>query len=344
MLTSTLRSRIKTVLQPFAGNRYAGLAAWLTYHRIAPNDYRPEEFSPNLSLFVTMDQFDRQMRYVSENFNCIGIDEMIQKLRTGTVEPRSLVVTFDDGHRDNLELALPILKKYGVPAVIYVTTGFIGKTIRSFWWYDHELIVRKLDRIKLEWRGKVVSWRTSGRRAKENAFFELNSIFKSASPEEQIKWMRQLREQAGVLEESQTTDALSWEDLISLDREPLVTIGAHSVSHAVLSQLDPSALRQEMSESKRTLEHKLGHPVAHFAYPFGSNKHAAKREFETARECGFESACTTRIGHIQKFHAHHLQSLPRMTVDYHDNLESFGWKLSGLECLIKRPWSRFIAD
>jgi peptidoglycan/xylan/chitin deacetylase (PgdA/CDA1 family) len=260
------------------------------------------------------------------------------------VKPRSLVVTFDDGHRDNLELALPILKKYGVPAVIYVTTGFVDNTIRSFWWYDHELIIRKLDRIELMWRGKRISWNTSSVRAKRNAFFELNSIFKTASPEEQAGWMRELREQAGMAPEAQLSDALSWEDVLTLDREPLITIGAHSDSHAVLSRIDLPSLNREMAESKRTLERKLGHPVLHFAYPFGDRKHAARREFETARECGFESACTTRIGHIQKFHADHLLSIPRMTIDYRDNMESFGWKLSGLDCLIKRPWSRFIAD
>jgi len=92
---------------------------------------------------------------------------------------------------------------------------------------------------------------------------------------------------------------LSWVDLRSLSEDPLVTIGAHTLTHPVLSTLPAEQSCYEIAESGKTLEHHTGHPVRHFAYPFGGLVEAGAREYEFAKTAGFATAVTTRNGLIE---------------------------------------------
>jgi peptidoglycan/xylan/chitin deacetylase (PgdA/CDA1 family) len=344
MLKATLRSIARRPLEPLVQTCFLGTGTCLTYHRISPDNFKPEPFSPNLVLQVPLAQFERQMKHLSENYQCLSLDDFIQRLRTGALEPRSVAVTFDDGYRDNLDLALPVLKKYNVPATIYLTTGLMDGTTRSLWWEINELAVRKLTRIELDWRGEKIVLNTSSTGSKKKAFSRLHSLFLNAGPDEQKEGVKQLCTQAGIEESRRNPQALTWDEVVQLNQERLVTLGAHSVSHAVLSKLSENDLRRELLESKLALEKRLGHEVRHLAYPFGNSGSAGGREFRIARECGYHSAVTTRLGHVYGFHAAHSHAIPRITVAYNDNFSHFTWKLAGLECLFKRPLSRFGAD
>src|SRR5207244_941711 len=102
--------------------------------------------------------------------------------------------------------------------------------------------------------------------------------------------------------------------------------------------LEMNRLTKEMAPDEQAeLMEELGHAVEHFAYPFGGAEHAGPREFEAARKAGFASALTTRIGHVQAFHAGRPHSIPRIAVDFRDDLKSFRWKLSGLQASVRRP-------
>lgn len=336
-----LKSSVKNRLLSLAGSRFAGLGVCLMYHRIAPAGYRPEAFAPNLSLHVGLEDFERQMRYVSEAFHCIGVDELAQGLREGRLKPGSLLVTFDDGYRDNLELALPVLRKYGVPAAIYVTTGYIDRKIPSFWWFEQEALIRERARVELEWNGERLSWDTSIVEGKLRAFNAIVSLFKSASPEEQQAGMSSLRAGSSPVADGQ---ALSWDEVRALDRDPLISIGAHAVSHSVMARLNPEELRRELAESKSMIEQKLGHSVGHFAYPFGGREHAGAREFAAARDCGYETALTTRPGRIRALHGRHLHAIPRVSIGFGGGLDVFLWRVNALGSLLKRPWGAWVAD
>jgi len=126
-----------------------------------------------------------------------------------------------------------------------------------------------------------------------------------------------------------------------LDREPLITIGAHTVDHFVLSQLPQEELERQLHESRRTLEQRLGHPILHFAYPFGGAEHAGPREFQAAEAAGFASAVTTRQNHWRTSSRDALHALPRLSIDFSDTLEDFRWKVSGLAGAVHRPLSLF---
>ena len=103
-------------------------AAVLMYHRVCPreNSWSFPGVSPN--------DFEKHMEYFKNNFNILPLDTLAQYLKDGkSVPQKSISITFDDGYRDNLVYAYPILKKYSIPATVFLTTGFIG-TDRLLWW------------------------------------------------------------------------------------------------------------------------------------------------------------------------------------------------------------------
>ena len=310
------------------------------YHHIAPGPaVRQARFRPNLELFVAEEEFEKQIRYVAANYDCLSIDEAVQALARGRLPRRSVVVTFDDGYRDNL-LAVPILKRYNVPAAIYITTGAIARA-RTFWWDEHETILDRLGSLELSWRGTPRRWDLSSHALKQQAFGELNLMFKALPPAEQDELLTVLRNAARAAgSEPPYFDfnaMLSWDEVAALDREPLITIGAHTVDHFVMRQLPEDELHRQIHECRTDLERHLGHPITHFAYPFGREEHADVREFQAVADDGFASAVTTRPGHWKASAPH---ALPRLSVDYSDTMDDFRWKLSGWSAVQQRLQQR----
>jgi peptidoglycan/xylan/chitin deacetylase (PgdA/CDA1 family) len=302
------------------------------YHHIAPGAAtRQARFRPNLELFVAEEEFEKQIRHVAANHECLSIDEAVELLAKGKLPRRSVIVTFDDGYRDNL-LALPILKRYNVPATIYVTTGAISRA-RTFWWDEHETILGSLDALEFPWRGQSHRWDLSSEPLKHRAFGDLNLMFKALAPVDQDELLNVLRDSAHARGSAppyfDPEAMLSWDEVVALDREPLITIAAHTVDHYVMRQLPEDELQRQIHESRNELERRLGHPVTHFAYPFGREEHADAREFSAVAAAGFASAVTTRPGHWRTASNTAMHALPRLSIDYSDTMEDFRWKLSG---------------
>jgi peptidoglycan/xylan/chitin deacetylase (PgdA/CDA1 family) len=131
-------------------------------------------------------------------------------------------------------------------------------------------------------------------------------------------------------------DALSWAELTTLARDPLVTLAAHTMTHPVLRQLDAASAKEEMAHSKMRLEDMLGIPIDHFAYPFGGADACGEREFALAREIGYKTATTTQICNIFSDHARHLWSLPRIPLDSTaERVSDLDLHLSGLTSAVR---------
>ena len=108
---------------------------------------------------------------------------------------------------------------------------------------------------------------------------------------------------------------MGWQEIALLARDPLVTIGAHTVNHAMLAKLPEKAVRTEMDLSRTVIEAALGLRPAHLSYPYGDPGSAGPREFNIARELGFATAVTTRPGVLFRSHARHLTALPRLSLN-----------------------------
>ena len=334
------RSRLMRALS----RPWAGLATCLMYHRICPDpsgsDDLTGDFAPNRDLSVTVSAFDEQMAFVAEHFNCLSLPEAVERLACGELPERSLIVTFDDGYLDNLTLALPILRKHGVPATVYIATGLIEKGDLP-WWYELEDLIAAADGFHIHWHKQHMHFSTIDADAKRRTFETLNPMLKRMDPTEQARFMALLRKDSRKPAE-QTNQFMSRQQLIELASDPLITIGAHTHHHLALSCLKPIQLRHEISRSKELLEDWLKQPIEHLAYPYGGEAHASTREFGVAAELGFSSAVTTRLGHVQEFHKDNLLALPRIGIGYRDCMARFEWELSGLYCMTRRPRSRWI--
>lgn len=339
---SYLRRLVKaTASAPPLARIFAHGATCLMYHRVLEDHCFQEGFHPTRGLSVRQSDFEAQMRLVARCGEPLSLPEAVRRLQAGTLATNAVIVTFDDGYVDNLTLAAPILRRHGVPATIYVTTD--GPDDQAFlWWYELERLLGMLPEGAVEFHSQRVEW--CGDSQRHQAFGTLNELMKRSSPQDQQELLDALQSIAGSPASGLPRMMLTWEQIRELDADPLITIGCHTTHHHPMAQQSAEELAQDLVASRSSLETRLGHPVEHFAYPYGQRAEAAQREFTAVREAGFRSAVTTRSGHWMPAHRNHLFALPRTTITCHDTLADFKLKLFGVRTtLANRGW-RVVTD
>jgi peptidoglycan/xylan/chitin deacetylase (PgdA/CDA1 family) len=108
---------------------------------------------------------------------------------------------------------------------------------------------------------------------------------------------------------------MTWEDLAELAKDPLCTIGAHTVNHVMLKKVPESTARSEMEMSRSVIEAAIGVRPEHLSYPVGDATSADEREYRIAAELGFRTAVTTKPGVLFPEHRNHLMALPRISLN-----------------------------
>ncbi|WP_082512992.1 polysaccharide deacetylase family protein [Methylobacterium sp. Leaf125] len=322
-------SRADLWLGPVARGR--GLI--LTFHHVRPD--RPDSYDPNGLLAITPDFLDRTLALVRRRgFEIIGLDALPARLAAGG---RPFVVfTFDDGYRDNAEHAAPILRRHGAPWTLFVTSDFASGQGR-LWWLELEEAIRRLDRVRVPEAGLDLPARQA--REKSAAFDRVYRQLRSGPEARLLAVIADLCAEAGLAPGCMAGGlCLSWSELRSLGRDPLVTFGAHTISHPMLAKHDAAVARREIAEGRARIAAELGRPVPHLSYPVGDPTSAGPRDFALARELGFATAVTTRPGHLFAAHADHLHALPRVSVNGHHQTEAaLSALLSGVPFL---AWNR----
>lgn len=291
-----------------------GLGIVLMFHHVRPR--RDVAFAPNELLEITPEFLATVLAELRrEGFDVVPIAAVPDRLRSNQRSRPFAVLTFDDGYRDNVQYAWPILKQGGVPWTIFVTTEFAGGR-GHLWWLELEQAIARLDRIVISRNGEVWSLPSRTLDEKQDAFHAVYRELR-AGPVERLRTVTaDLASRAGIISNCLAAEfCLGWDELQDLAREPDVTIGAHTLSHPALAKLDTTAAEREIAESKALLERRLGRPVRHFAYPFGDRLSAGAREFRLVRDSGFATAVTSRPGHLFSDHADYLQALPRVSIN-----------------------------
>lgn len=313
-----------------------GMGHILMFHRIV-SDTNKQRVHNHLSLEITTEHLENIINYfIKQNYCFFSIDELYNMFISGTLPDKKFVVfTFDDGYRDNLHLAYPIFKKYKIPFTVYITTGIPNRTA-ILWWYILEDMIIEKDEVHFSWNEKQYYYHCKTSNEKEKTFeliqsfvhqnFNINNyleLFKELFKDFQTD----LTLQSSVL-------GLSWDEIRILNKDPLVSIGAHTVNHFNLSKIPEEDLRLEILQSKIELEKQLGQPIVHFAYPYGKSQHAAGREFECVKSLGFSTATTTNMGNVVKENSQMLCSLPRININRVTNEHVLQLQTSGLLPLI----------
>jgi peptidoglycan/xylan/chitin deacetylase (PgdA/CDA1 family) len=350
MSAQLLKKGAKKMLLSAAGrqllNWYRGRGSILMYHRISPTYF--DTFEPQKPLRVTPQAFDQQLRYLSEHFTILPLDQFLQQsLRTATKRRHAVSITFDDGYADNMQWALPILERYDAPATIFLCNSFISGQSCP-WWDELAWIVARVDTLPLPTTIDQIAQPCGTADQKEDLFLALNAIIKQLSPEELQSYMHSIRslvkedfpftQSAG----QRSGDFLSWADVQELSSHPLVSFGSHTQHHYALSTCSTEQVRSEIVESAQEISEYIKSVVPFLAYPFGSEDEVGPREFTIAQQCAASAAFTTRFGHIQTKHNQHCWSLPRLAIDGGDTLSSFSRKLSGYDACVAQRGRRLI--
>jgi peptidoglycan/xylan/chitin deacetylase (PgdA/CDA1 family) len=292
----------------------AGLGVVFMLHRVraAPDD---GAFAPNGALEVTPDFLDGALaRLKGLGIDIVDLNEAARRIaaRDGR---RFAVFTFDDGYADNLDVALPIFEAHDAPFTIYVTTGLIDGTA-DIWWLLLEEAIARLSRVRITAGAKTLDLAARNAAEKQAAWDAVYWRLRDLSIVDRRAAVAALAAQAGLDEKAMAQSvAATWPQLQKASAHPLVTLGAHTLTHPPLSALPDAAARAEIAESKNRIEAETGRAVQHFAYPFGDRGSAGPRDFALAREIGFATAVTTRRGPLFAEHAEHLHALPRVSLN-----------------------------
>ncbi len=298
------------------------------YHRIADLPTDPQR------LAVTAQHFAEHLDIIRSRYRPLQLGELAVALAQGRVPSRAVVVTMDDGYADNLHTAHPLLERHGVPATIFVASGYVGSG-RQFWWdelegialrpgilpprlryigesgpreYDVDMVRYGDEDYELHraWHVECADAPTARHRLYITLYHDLYRL----SVEKRAVALDALRACVdGLSAVSGTGRPLTIGELIELGRSPLVDIGAHSVTHAALPQLPLSAQRYEIQESRRQLEQILHRPVTAFGYPHGG---ATPETMRLVEEAGFACAGASEAGPVTR--RSHRYRLPRMLV------------------------------
>jgi peptidoglycan/xylan/chitin deacetylase (PgdA/CDA1 family) len=295
--------------------RCGGAGVILTLHHVRPA--RAGAFQPNRSLEVTPEFLDDVINALRrEGLEFVSLDEMHRRLCRGHLHHRFVCITFDDGYRDNLEWAYPILRHHRVPFAIFVASDFADHR-GHLWWRTIEEAVSANEYVTITVEGtqRTFICRTPGAKAATaQAIHRALGYLPSETAVRAV--VDAFANRMGIDTAAQCAAAcMSWDELATLAADPLVTIGAHTVSHPRLGKLAPVDARHEMAASAARIETMLGMRPRHFAYPFGDAAAAGPREFAVAAELGFKTAVTTRPGVLSEGDREGLTALPRISLN-----------------------------
>jgi peptidoglycan/xylan/chitin deacetylase (PgdA/CDA1 family) len=240
-----------------------------------------------------------------------------------------VLVTFDDGYRNNLTVAAPILREEGVPALFFLSTGYVGTT-RVLW--NHEVVMRVL-----HWPESGITLPSGRQNAlpselNERRSFsdEVNQSCKGLSEEHLAEYLRYLRGKTAsveVMDDPEARSFLSWDEVRKL-AEMGFEIGSHTVEHKILSRLTRARVATELLESKATIERELKQQCCAIAYPNGSAKDVNEMVYEEVRAAGYEwGFTTTPIWHKASEDPHRIS---RVGFPGHTEVATFKSYASGL--------------
>lgn len=292
------------------GRTLPSSVAILRYHSVQEN---PDDCANTIGYDITHSaaQFDAHMKLIRERFVPITLDEITACSENGEPLPRRAVaVTFDDGYRDNFEIAAPILEKYGVKAAVYVSVGWIDSHVIP--WFCR-LRHGMFSTHEKAWDGGPgIGVKTlSTEHERMQAFLAGCYMCATLAGAEQEAFLKSMETQLKV-EETGVANRLmmSWSELRELQNRGHI-VGSHTVTHPNVAQIDDELVFREMAEAKRVLDEKMERNIEHFSYPSPClQPHWTTATVEIARKVGYRTAVTCMRGSAGR--RHDLLALPRI--------------------------------
>lgn len=274
----------------------------LTYHRILESDdaLRGGDY--------TREEFEWQMRTLKAYFQVLPLSEAVKRLRRSDLPKRAVCITFDDGYADNHDIALPILKKYDLPATFFIATGFVDG---GRMWNDTVIeSVSKASGPLLDLSNiGLDKYAISDEHEKCIAIEQVLNALKYFPHDKRVEMANKI---AGCVDSKLDDSLMMTSRQIKQLFESGMEIGAHTVSHPILAGLTKEAAQQEISSSQEFLKKIVNHDITIFAYPNGRPQRDYNKEtVEILHQLGFDTAVSTAWGSASS-HSDPLQ-LPRIS-------------------------------
>ena len=244
----------------------------------------------------------RHMRYLSHHYRMLHLDEALEELfasadRRKVRDRRTpLVLTFDDGYHDSYSHAFTMAKKFHVPITIFLIPGYL-ESGEYFWWGEGRRLVRRaqVEEVVLEGHTYLLARKSERMQLSDLIDFRLRH---ASSIAEREAFLRSVRDLLGVpttvTPEEENERPVSWVEMQKMQESGLVSFGAHTMHHPVLTYLtDDAELQYEVQACRTVLEQRLGCPIRTFAYPIGRTEYIGERVLEAVRNAGYTWAVTT---------------------------------------------------
>lgn len=287
-------------------------------HRVS--DIDPNKLFPNENMKVSPAYLDNFIRQTKNRFNIISISEIEKYLQTPQ-KKKFIVFTMDDGYKDNFTEALPVFRKYNVPFTIFTAANFPEKNA-VLWWYELEDLLLANDEIILSDGSK---YKCITKSEKEQAFLDIRLKILALNQEDLANELNKMFCNYKIDWSARCDElCLSWEDLQELNKDPLVTIAAHTAHHFNLKALkSESAVTEEIQQGLDLFNEKLGIRSDFFAYPFGSDNEVSSREINVLEKMPFSAAFLAYGGVVKHNHLEKRKfALPRimLTEDFESRM------------------------
>jgi peptidoglycan/xylan/chitin deacetylase (PgdA/CDA1 family) len=266
---------------------WRGRLSILIFHRVLA---KPDPLLPNEP---AAPEFDALMQHIKSRFEVMPLSDAVRRLRGGSLPARALSITFDDGYADNLTVAAPILHRHGLPATLFVATGYLdGRCM-----FNDAVIeaLRSTARRELDLEslglGRLSLVSLDDRRVAIDRVLDAIKYLPRTQREQRVNDILRaadVQEPTGLMLGRRSIPSLV---------DAGFDVGAHTVNHPILARTPPDEAWREIVEGKRDLEALLGRPVKLFAYPNGRpGRDYAAEHVRMVREAGFDAAVSTAWG------------------------------------------------
>jgi peptidoglycan/xylan/chitin deacetylase (PgdA/CDA1 family) len=262
----------------------------IMFHRIN-DDKNPYFYGTPLQIF------EEQIKIMKKFYNIFSLDEIIQLSKKSSIPERAITITFDDGYLDNYTNAFPILKKYKIPATIFLATGVINSN--QILWHDHVIeVFRESTEDSFILDGNIYSLKGTQNRV-HSAQLILNKL-KKLQPKIRDRKISELENKLKIQKRKFKRLMLNWEEIKEMSNNQ-ISFGAHTRSHIILTQIPLLNAAEEINKSKEIIEKMLKKKVDLFAYPNGKEGDFNEPIKRILKEIGFKGAVTTKWGGNNQF-------------------------------------------
>ena len=315
--------RLRTLLQD--------KAVILMYHRVLPQDaVEASDIPIQPGMYVTPESFRMHLSYLLSRFSIISLELLVNRIQTGKDVSGYCAITFDDGWRDNHQYAFPIIQKFKVPVTIFLATGFVGSD-NWFWPEEVAWCVAGVFNKKIPFAlfpaelSDIINPDHTSRKDMEKQIDQSIEHVKSLSVAQRsavVGCCKRLRK--NVCGGTDARLLMNWDEIREMVRSGLVTLGTHTVAHALLDQLPGEEVRQELIESTAQIQRETGRNSGILSYPNGNYSPSV---LSLLPEVGVAAAVTTNRGWVNN--ASRVYELPRVAVheDVSCTLPLFQWRL-----------------